>query len=139
MTISVRHNPLLALTELYSLFIFCSWVDLLELHTDRECSRTTAVYCGSVFCGNKTFDGKWGCVYNWGLLDRRWYWKGAWLKKLDRPICLFTSLQCFLAQQISFSSRVAALVHLTSCVTLNQFLKGQDCSVVLCGMVMQNC
>lgn len=47
------------------------------------------------------------------------------------------TLFCCTADQ--FSSQVAASVHLTSCVMLKRFLKGQACGFVLCSTVMENC
>lgn len=37
-------------------------MDLLELRTHGECSGTTAVFCGSVFCGTEKCVCV--CVYN---------------------------------------------------------------------------
>lgn len=104
-----------------SLFIFSRWTVLLEMHTDRECSGTIAVLPGKVFCGKKTLKrmAMWITVSNWE----------TWLKKrnngeTDLFVYNFAMFSC-LADQ--FSSRVAASVHLTSCVMLNQFLKRQLC------------
>lgn len=134
MTISVWYNPLLALTELFSLFIFNSWTVLPELRIDRECSGTNEVFCGSVFCGKKKTlmrRSVWITVGNWG----------TWLNRRNNIeahlfVYKFTMFSC---PADEFSSQVAAPVHLTSCVMLNQFLKRQACTFVLCSTVMQNC
>lgn len=117
-------------------------MDLLELRTNREYSGTTAAFCGSVFCRKKkNIEDKRVNAYNWVQLDRNSYWSGTWIKKkndgqADLFVYKFTMFSCPADQ---FRSRVAASAHLTSCVTLNQFLKGQACSLMLCSRVMQNC